>query len=188
MGLQNENKKKSHHDFLWKSFIKGKKWALSKIYSENYNDLYHYGIKIISNDDEIRDLIQDLFYKLWKNRQNLKQPDNVKAYLLRGLRTVLLDYIKVYKKKYPTTELTEEITFLLKMEHPGEMDEATDETTRKLYTEIEKLPSRQKEAIYLHYIKEYNYKQVAEIMNVNLQSVRNLVYEGLTKLKESKIR
>lgn len=188
MGLKNDNKKKSHQDFLWKSFMKGKKWALSKIYSDNYNDLYHYGIKIISNNDEINDLIQDLFYKLWKNRQNLKQPDNVKAYLLRGLRTVILDYIKVYKKKYPITELTEEITFLLGVDHPGEKDEAMDETTRKLYNELEKLPSRQKEAIYLHYIKECHYKEVAEIMNINLQSVRNLVHEGLTKLKSTNIR
>lgn len=188
MDIRNGHRDGIQNDFIWKAFTKGKHWALSKLYATYYNELYHYGIKLLTNEEETKDLIQDLFYKLWKNRQNLKQPDNVKAYLLRGLRTVILDYIKIYKMKYQVTELPEDITFLLGIGHQAEMDETLNETTRKLYDELEKLPARQKEAIYLHYIKEYKYTEVAEIMNINVQSARNLVHEGLTKLKESKIR
>jgi RNA polymerase sigma factor (sigma-70 family) len=154
------------------------------MYAEFYNDLYHYGIKIIGNSDEVKDRIQDLFYKLWKNKGNLKQPENIRAYLLRGLRTIILDYIKVYKNRYKTSEISEDILFSLKTEPQYNPDESANELTGKLYYELEQLPARQKEAIYLHYIKETKYKEVAEIMNINIQSARNLVHEGLCKLKE----
>lgn len=179
--------KNKNLDLVWKAFIKGKKWAFTKIYEDNYDDLYNYGMKFISDQDTTKDLIHDLFLKFWRHRKQISQPNNLKAYLLRGVRSIILDYIKVYKNKFLDTDLNNNITFTtLSSEEIYIEKQSTIVKEKRLYEELEKLPDRQKEAIYLHYIKEYSYQEVSLIMDLKIQSVRNHVHEGLAKLKEKK--
>lgn len=49
---------------------------------------------------------------------------------------------------------------------------------------LNKLPKRQKEAIYLKYYTGLNAKEIAEIMEINYQSVVNLIHKGIKSLKE----
>ena len=179
--------KNEKSEFVWKAFIRGKQWAFTKIYEENYDDLYYYGIKFILDHDITKDLIHDLFLKFWNHRENISRPKNLKAYLLRGIRAIILDYIKVYKNKFQDTDLINNLTFTsVSTEELYIESQSAAINNKRLYDELEKLPDRQKEAIYLHYIKEYSYQEVSLIMNLKVQSVRNLVYEGLAKLKERK--
>ena len=48
---------------------------------------------------------------------------------------------------------------------------------------LDQLSPRQREALTLYYIDEKKYEDICEIMNMNYQSVRNLMYRGLTKLR-----
>ncbi len=185
--LDRENIKSVHVDFLWKAFVKGKRWAFTRIYEENYTDLYYYGIKFITSHEEVKDLIHDLFVKLWNNKSNLSKPLNIKAYLLRSLRALILDYIKIYKNKFQESSIQEDPDFIsISPEELFILNQTEQNNLRKLKEEIDKLPSRQKEAVYLHFIKEYSYKEVSQIMNINIQSARNFVFEALSKLKEKK--
>ena len=45
------------------------------------------------------------------------------------------------------------------------------------------LSPRQREALTLYYIEERKYEDICEIMDMNYQSVRNLMHRGLTKLR-----
>ena len=49
---------------------------------------------------------------------------------------------------------------------------------------LNQLSPRQREALTLYYIEEKKYEDICEIMNMNYQSVRNLMYRGLTKLRD----
>jgi RNA polymerase sigma factor (sigma-70 family) len=57
----------------------------------------------------------------------------------------------------------------------------------KLASLLNELPARQKEAIYLRYYEDMEYKQIAEIMNVNYQSVLNLIQKALNKLRAEQL-
>ena len=48
---------------------------------------------------------------------------------------------------------------------------------------LNQLSPRQREALTLYYIEERKYEDICEIMNMNYQSVRNLMHRGLSKLK-----
>ena len=48
---------------------------------------------------------------------------------------------------------------------------------------LDQLSPRQREALTLYYIEEKKYEDICEIMNMNYQSVRNLMHRGLTKLR-----
>ena len=48
---------------------------------------------------------------------------------------------------------------------------------------LNQLSPRQREALTLYYIEEKKYEDICEIMNMNYQSVRNLMHRGLSKLR-----
>ena len=48
---------------------------------------------------------------------------------------------------------------------------------------LNKLTSRQREAVTLYYIEERKYEEICEIMDINYQSLRNLIHRSLTKLR-----
>jgi RNA polymerase sigma factor (sigma-70 family) len=182
-----EDNTKEQADLIWRSFVKGRKWAFSKLYEQNYHDLYFYGIKFISNENELRDLIHDFFIKIWNHRSNLSKPKNITAYLLRGLRGIILDYLKVYKSRHVLQDIDENISFTTKNPETLFIENQTVSTNHKaLFKALDELSHRQKEAVYLHYIKAYSYPEVAEIMSINIQSVRSLVYEAINALKNKK--
>ena len=181
-----ETKEKREHDILlWKAFMNGKKWALSKIFSDFYDDLFLYGCHTLKNKELTRDLIQDLFLKIWKNRKNLNTTNNIRAYLLKGFRMLVIDFNKVNKIVPDQSEPNEDdLGFELSIEDLIINNDDIEEQTKKMFTAFNQISPRQKEAIYLKYLKGHEYNEISAIMNVNIQSVRNLVHNGLNALKE----
>jgi RNA polymerase sigma-70 factor (ECF subfamily) len=53
-----------------------------------------------------------------------------------------------------------------------------------LLTEIEQLPTRQQEVLYLKYFEGMDYEEISQIMSVNYQVVRNYAYRGLSRLRK----
>ncbi len=45
------------------------------------------------------------------------------------------------------------------------------------------LTSNQREAIYLRYMQEMEYDEIAQLLNITSESVRKLVYRGISKLR-----
>ena len=178
----NDSISNTNQDLIWKAFKKGKKWAFEKIYKLTYNDLYRFGIKFIQNPELIEDIIHDLYFKLWQRKETISTPSNIKAYLLSSVRATIINHLKQQNRN---TEDSNPDSFNLEssVEELYIFNESLEENIRILNNELNNLTAKQKEAIYLHYILELNYKEVSGIMGIKLQSVRNLVHEGITKLK-----
>ena len=66
----------NQNHYLWQNFLQGDKEALSGIFLNVHDDLFRYGFKLSGNENLVKDAIQDLFLKLWKNRSNLKPVEN----------------------------------------------------------------------------------------------------------------
>ncbi len=180
-------KHKDKIELIWKAFAKGKKWAFSEIYNQSYDDLYRFGVKFIKDDEQVKDIIHDLYYKLWQNRENLSTPRNLRSYLISSLRSTIINHLKKDKKGIVIFDPPEEA---FSLESSIESDIISDESriinNKALYEGLNTLSSKQKEAIYLHYIQEMDYKEIATIMEISLPYTRNLVHQGIKKLKESR--
>jgi RNA polymerase sigma-70 factor (ECF subfamily) len=62
-------------------------------------------------------------------------------------------------------------------------DEVDKDKKAKLQEAFKVLSSRQREAIFLKYYQEMSYEQICEVMDINYQSVRNLISKGIIELK-----
>ncbi len=169
---------------LWEEFRKGDQQSLSEIFLSNYDELFKYAFHILGDEEQTKDSIQELFYKLWKNRANLVECNSIKYYLIKSLRSVILDFRRSQKKQREQEE-DEILDFDFPFEHWLILTQEEDITRTRIENAIKSLPIRKREAIYLCFYEEYDFPKIAELMSLNVQSVRNLIYSAIQILKET---
>lgn len=170
---------------VWEIFKSGNEDAMGYIYRTNIYILYKYGNKFSPNGQLVEDCIQDLFLTIWKNRENLNSTDSIKLYLLGALRKKLIRYAAQDQKHQTLHESIDEYCFDLEYD-PQEFEfgvqmKKSNENTIKQF--LEKLSKRQKEAIYLKFYQDMDYEEIGQIMELNYQSTRNLIYSSLKSLR-----
>jgi RNA polymerase sigma-70 factor (ECF subfamily) len=170
---------------LWDSFLAGDKKAFELIYEKSISDLYIYGSRITYDHDLVKDCIQDLFVDLHRTRSKIKRTNKILPYLLVSLKRLIIRKLKEQNlDKRVDFENVENLSFsffLADEENVIKEENADDKMQRAL----DQLTPRQREAIYLKYVLDLDYQDLAEILNLNYQTTRNLIYRGLQKLRES---
>jgi RNA polymerase sigma factor (sigma-70 family) len=169
----------------WQLFLNSDKNALSEIFLSHYDDLFNYGMKLAANADVVEDAIQDLFLKLWKNRQRLNAIQIIKPYLFKSLRHHIQDSMALRK---PLQSITEDIYSLFEISYSHEdfliIEQVSEENRQKVIHALNQLAPRQREAIYLRYFEELDFEAIGQIMDMNVQSVRNSIHRGILVMRD----
>jgi RNA polymerase sigma factor (sigma-70 family) len=180
-----EELKYTSDSFLWDNFLKGDRAAFHAIYCNNVQQLFRYGYNFTNDQDLIKDCIHDIFIELYKYRTHLSPTSNIKLYLFKALNHCI---VRTLVKQNKISQLkNENIPFLYTVSYEEELinNESISYRVKQVERAFLCLTNRQKEAIYLRFISELNYDEISQVMDMNYQSVRNLVYRGLEKLRES---
>ena len=171
---------------IWTKFKNGDGDALSFIYAENSNKLYLYGLKLTTNYSIIEDSIHDLFSDLIRNRKKLGETDNIHFYLIKSFKRRLqrqLHKEQRYNLKDNDQEYAFDITYSI--EHDIILEENSNQKIRFLNEALKDLTPRQKEAVYLKFTQGVEYVDIAEMMDMSVESCRNLICKAIKSLKES---
>jgi RNA polymerase sigma factor (sigma-70 family) len=177
--------KKSENDrLLWSQLKRGNNEALGIIFLEQYDDLYAYGIKLVRNEDFVRDTIQDLFVKLWTSNSKLRDVVHIKPYLIKAFRNLIIDQTRTNQRisEILFSELNDNVSFeVADFKTDSDIEQ---EQISKLLLFLNNLPPRIKEALYLRYFIGLDFNDLSDVMNVNVQSVRNMISQGIRLLKK----
>jgi len=168
---------------LWRKLKGGDKNSLREIYDLQVEYLLQYALRITRDEALIQDCVHDLFVEIWNRRAKLGETTAIRPYLIVALRRKLIKHLQKGNK---VEELSDHLDFDLV---PGAEDlliqgEAAEEQKGMIKSAMDQLSERQREAIFLKYYEEMDYQEVADAMNINYQSVRNLIFKGMKKLRE----
>ena len=170
-------------DTLLASFQAGNMAAFSQLYNLHINVLFNYGLKLTIDKELLKDCIHDIFVKLYTKKDELGTIDNLRSYLFISLKNKLCDELR--RRMYMSDTVVEEVS--LSTPTDVEDDYMAKEQRNNEFSLVKRLldqlSPRQREALTLYYIEEKKYEDICEIMNMNYQSVRNLMHRGLTKLR-----
>lgn len=148
-------------------------------------DLYRYGYNLVRDKPLIEDVLHELFIHLYHSRGNLSHTDNIRFYLYRAFRNRLLNALE-RKKRWAHVGFSEEMAdFVIDTRESEWVEEQADQEKKRLmFRELNNLPKRQKEILYLVYLKGLSYQEAADIMEITIKTVYNSLQVALNTLKK----
>jgi RNA polymerase sigma factor (sigma-70 family) len=159
--------------------------ALARIYDLHVGALYNFGNKICQDATLVEDAIHDLFADLWKYRETLAPANSVRAYLYASLRRKIVKEHAKNASKLRYDHRWEELNLTVHSVETTRIEkEVSEEQLKKLKAHLNNLSPRQYEAIILKFYDDLSYADIAVIMEMNEQSVRNLIQRGLEHLRQ----
>ena len=167
---------------LWHAFQLGDKEAFAALYQQFVRPLLSYGCKLSSDEALVEDTVHDLFMDLWRSRGRLSDTTSIRFYLFRALRNKISHS---YTALSATSKLpvNTESDIELPLETSWIDEEESVEKLQRLRLAIGQLSRRQQEAIHLRYYQHFDNQQIADLMQLNEQSVRNLFHTALRLLR-----
>jgi RNA polymerase sigma factor (sigma-70 family) len=169
----------------WPLLVQGNKQAFSELFLAYHDDLFRYGTRLLRDQETVNDCIQNLFLKIWKNRNNLQPVKDIKPYLFRSLRNHIIDILEL---KRQDLSIDSDIEDYFTVEFSTEDFLITSQTEKEnhevVISLLNQLTQRQRHAIYLRYFEDLEFEKIAQIMNMNVQSVRNLISRGLLVMRK----
>lgn len=177
-----ENETDQEH---WTGLCHGNREALAQLYNVHADILFNYGMLIRPNAELVKDCMHDLFLDLWKQREHLSRPNNVKHYLFRSLRRKIVKAVERDRKLFDQETPEHYRNFEISLPFENEMIDAQQkqEISHRLSQVLAKLPERQKEVIELIFFEQMSYEDVSGIMSINIRSVYTLTWKAITSMK-----
>ena len=170
---------------LWNKLRLGDEDAFSSLFERYYSTLVNYGKTLMTGEDRVKDCVQDVFVDIWTYRYKLNEAIVVKAYLLSSVRKRIA---RLHRREHIFSNIKSidslEFLFDFSIEDRLIADETTAKKVEQLNKSINQLSDRQKEAIYLRYHQGLSVEQVAEVLNLNYQSTKNLLHRAILQLRK----
>ncbi len=173
---------------IWDDFVAGNGESFAALYSRYADELYAFGLRYTSDTATIEDSIHDMFVDLHKYRPSLSDVASPRFYLLKSFRRKLARslsspaFIRIDLGFAGVNQLVFEMPEP-SVEHRMVMDETASQTSRLLTRELNLLPSRQREIIYLRYKYDLSYEEIASLLEISVPTCRTLVYRAINRLR-----
>lgn len=141
---------------------------------ENQAQLYRLAYFYVSNKENALDIVQNSIVKALEHSESLKNSDAIKTWIYRIVINESITFLRKRKKEllYEPTEFSNEFSY-----------EPQYEQNLTLYSEIKKLPENLQTIILLHFFKGFTLKEIANITNTNLNTIKSRLYKALDLLK-----
>lgn len=150
------------------------------------NKLYRFSLHIVRDEELAKDVVQESLIKVWEKREELGQIQNIEAWCMQITRNKSLD--KLRSKHVKKTDLFEvEFDTRKERDTPFVVTERGD-LMQRIMELIENLPDRQREVMHLRDIEGYAYKEIAEMLGIDINLVKTNLFRARRKLKESLIK
>lgn len=150
---------------------------------ENHSDaLFRYCYFQTSNRDVATDLLQDTFIKTWQYLQGGNQVDNIKAFLYKVAKNLIIDYRRK-KKSYSLDAITETgVDFKSEIDEEERVTEDFDKEF--VVSKLENLEDDYREILTMRYVNEMSIREIADTLGMTANNVSVKIHRGVDRMKK----
>lgn len=168
-------------EVLWEAIQAGDSNAFKALYEKYVDLLFNYGRKMSSEKSLVQDSMQDTFRVIWEKRATIVIKRSIKQYIFTIFRR---DLVAKIQHQQLTTSLVYEPDFDISIEYKIILDEGQQQLRKNLDQAISTLTNRQKEILFLRYYENLTYDEIAELMDLNQNSMYKLLSAAISRLKK----
>lgn len=154
------------------------------------NALYSYALKIAANSDDASDLVQETYYRAYKNYHQFENGTNSKAWMFMILRNTFINNYRKMKREPVKVDYDEieEVYEHIKSDQSKsnnlDLDFYHNLLDDELSEALAKLPVKMKDVFFLCDLESYTYEEIAELVNVPIGTVRSRLYRARKILQQ----
>lgn len=138
------------------------------IYEEYFDRVYYKVLSVVKNNDDAEDICQETFISVYKNLSKFREESNIYTWIYRIAINKTYDFFKKRKVEFEINDdvlsLPEDINF---------------DTKVILQEKLKLISKKEREIVILKDIYGYKLKEIAEMKNMNLSTVKSVYYKAL---------
>ncbi|WP_185154092.1 RNA polymerase sigma-70 factor [Fulvivirga sp. M361] len=158
---------------------KGDESALKAIFDEYFEPLVQYSYAYIGDKEAAKDVVQQFYISLWKNRENLS-PDTFESYLFISVRNRSVNYLRDTKKWVRMDQVPQEMSSDAEEFHQTEAHKIIQSYVQ---SGIARLPKKCKRIFLLSKADGLTYAEVADELDISVKTVERQMGIALKKLR-----
>lgn len=152
--------------------------ALEKLFKAYFTPLMAFSRKILGDEDDAREVVQQVFIKLWEKGDEIDLSTSLKSYLFKAVNNRSLNVIRD-RKKFSSEEVPEQ---------SGELDVSAQieamELEEKIRKAITSLPEKCRVIFELNRFDGLKYGEIATQLDISVKTVENQISKALKILRE----
>ena len=138
------------------------------IYEEYFDRVYYKVLSVVKNDDDAEDICQETFISVYKNLSKFREESNIYTWIYRIAINKTYDFFKKRKIEF---EINDDVLSL--------PEDVNFDTKVILQEKLKLISEKEREIVILKDIYGYKLKEIAEMKDMNLPTVKSVYYKAL---------
>jgi RNA polymerase sigma-70 factor (ECF subfamily) len=157
--------------------------SFEKLFHKYYNGMKGYAESLVRKSEVAEEVVQDVFYNIWKNRDSLRINRSWHSYLFRSVFNNSMMYLRKARIEFPLEESS--------VPEPFEWDNdpsqlmQTGELSEVISRSLRRLPDRTREIFLLNRREGMKYREIADRLSISVKTVEAHMGRALKDLRES---
>jgi len=152
-----------------------------QLFREHFVQLCHFAQGFIYDQDEAKEIVQEVFTNLWLKKEEITTEKSIKSYLYTSVRNRCLNFIRDHKKFQSQLLDVDIADYDMQIENDPS---GISDLESKINIAIDKLPEKCAEVFKLSRFEEMKYKDISEKLNISIKTVEAQISKALKHLRE----
>jgi RNA polymerase sigma-70 factor, ECF subfamily len=163
------------------AFREGDDHAFSLLYERHKRALFAFALRMLGETDAARDVVQDVFLRVFERRRQLNNPESFRSWLFAIGRNHCVSRLRESRKQTPLDDVPEETMAIAG--DAGALE--AEEDVRMIRLALARLKIEYREVLILREYQDLSYREIAEITESTESAVKSKLFKARRALHEA---
>jgi RNA polymerase sigma-70 factor (family 1) len=160
----------------------GDESAFTELYNSYKDKLYSFSLKLTKSTVQAEDFVQDTFLKLWRDKETLKQIENLDGYIFKIIKNQALNNFKHIAIEHLVLKHIQKAPILYSLD--AEEKITAKEMQQIIEDAINQLSPKQKQVFLLSKKEGFKQNDIASNLNISVSTVKNHIAQAMQQIKD----
>ncbi len=160
----------------------GDQSALENLFRQYYDGLCRFMLGVTRSPNDVEDLVQEIFVRIWRNRVSWHPKGSIKSYLFKAARNQAVNLLKTKESRSAPTSANDDTL----LSDPS-TDPAKEMFDRDISANVEnailRLPEKCRLVFTLNRQEDLSYSEIADVLGISVKTVENQIAHALKVLR-----